>query len=334
MNFDLSDDQQEIKRTARELLASRSTMERVRTAAEAGRYDDDLFKEIAELGWPGIAIAEENGGQGLGTVELAVLLEELGYACAVTPFLGSVLASLVIEHAGSAEQRSKWLPGLASGELRGALGTPDELIPDAPGAAVIVLADVDAGTASLIDGSSANVEEVAGIDPTRRYGRVEPGGEPLEGDVAAALDRATIAVSAELVGVCQRALDMTVDYVKERKQFGRPVGSFQAVQHKAAQMLRDTESARSAAYFAAWAADADPELLAIAAAMAKTTASDGGRAVTGDAIQLHGGLGFTWEAYLHWLFKLAQLDSRVRGGAGTHRARIARLAAGERTATV
>src|SRR3954451_9925964 len=144
MNFDLSDDQQEIKRTARELLASRSTMERVRTAAEAGRYDDDLFKEIAELGWPGIAVAEEHGGQGLGMVELAVLLEELGYACAVTPFLGSVLAAGAIEAAGSDDQRSRWLPGLASGELRGALGAADQLIPDAAGADVVVLVDVNA----------------------------------------------------------------------------------------------------------------------------------------------------------------------------------------------
>src|SRR3954452_3964994 len=173
MNFDLSDDQHQIKRTARELLASRSTMERVRSAAEAGRYDDDLYKEVSELGWPGIAIAEEHGGQGLGMVELAAVLEELGYACAVTPFLGTVLAALVIEHAGSADQRSQWLPKLAGGEARGALGTVDELIPDAPGADVIVLADPEAGTAMLIDGSSANVEEIATIDPTRRYGRVE-----------------------------------------------------------------------------------------------------------------------------------------------------------------
>src|SRR4051794_8704333 len=336
MNFDLSEDQHQIKRTARELLASRSTWEKVRGAAEAGRYDDDLFKEVSELGWPGIAVSEEHGGQGLGMVELAVLLEELGYACAVTPFLGSVLAALVIEHAGSAEQRSRWLPSLAGGEARGALGIvgPDgaaELVPDAPGAAVVVLADVEAGTATLLEGGG---EDTASIDPTRRYGRVEGGGEPLGGDVAAALDRAAIAVAAELVGVCQRALDMTIAYVKERKQFGVPVGSFQAVQHRAAQMLRDTESARAATYFAAWAADADPERLGIAAAMAKATASDAGRTVTGDGIQLHGGIGFTWEADLHWLFKRAQLDSRFLGGAATHRARIARLAVADRAATV
>src|SRR3954462_8600154 len=163
MNFDLSDDQHQIMRTARELLANRSTMERVRTAAEAGRYDDDLFKEVSELGWPGIAIAEEHGGQGLGMVELAVLLEELGYACAVTPFLGTVLAALVIEHAGSSDQRSRWLPKLAGGEARGALGTTAELVPDAPGADVVVLVDTDAGTATLIEGSDA-VEEIASID--------------------------------------------------------------------------------------------------------------------------------------------------------------------------
>src|SRR3954451_2808738 len=333
MNFDLSEDQHQIKRTARELLASRSTWEKVRIAAEGGRYDDDLFKEVSELGWPGIAISEENGGQGLGMVELAAVLEELGYACAVTPFLGTVLAALVIEHAGSSDQRSRLLPSLANGEARGALRLLDELVPDAPGADVVVLADSEAGPATLIEGSDA-VEEIASIDPTRRYGRVEGGGEPLEGDVAAALDRAAVAVAAELVGVSQRALDMTVDYVKERKQFGVPVGSFQAVQHKAAQMLRDTESARAATYFAAWAADADPERTPLAAAMAKATASDAGRSVTADAIQLHGGIGFTWEADLHWLFKRAQLDSRFLGGAGTHRARIARLAVADRTAAV
>src|SRR3954469_23632665 len=132
MNFDLSDDQHEIKRTARELLASRSTMERVRAAAEAGRDDADLFKEIAELGWPGIAISEEHGGQGLGLVELAVLLEELGYAVAVTPMFGSVLAALAIQHGGDDAQRTRWLPGLADGSVRGALGPADGLVPDAP----------------------------------------------------------------------------------------------------------------------------------------------------------------------------------------------------------
>jgi alkylation response protein AidB-like acyl-CoA dehydrogenase len=326
MRFTLSDDQQEIKRTAHDLLANRSTMAKVREAAEAGTYDDALARELGELGWPGIAVSEQHGGQGLGIVELAVLLEELGYACAPVPFLGSALAALAIEHAGSAEQQERWLPGLASGELRGALGAADALIPDAPGADIVVVVDAAAGSAHVADG----VEEVESVDPTRRHGRATAGGESLDGDVAGALDRALIAVSAEIVGVCQRALDMTVEYVKERKQFGVPVGTFQAVHHAAAQMLLDTEGGRAATYYAAWAADAEPERLPMAAAMAKAWTSDAGRSVTGSAIQLHGGIGFTWEADVHWLYKRAQLDSALLGLAGAHRARIALLAGRER----
>jgi alkylation response protein AidB-like acyl-CoA dehydrogenase len=326
MRFTLSDDQQEIKRTAHDLLANRSTMAKVREAAEAGTYDDALARELGELGWPGIAVSEQHGGQGLGIVELAVLLEELGYACAPVPFLGSALAALAIEHAGSAEQQERWLPGLASGELRGALGAADALIPDAPGADVVVVVDAAAGSAHVADG----VDEVESLDPTRRHGRATAGGEALDGDVAGALDRALIAVSAEIVGVCQRALDMTVEYVKERKQFGVPVGTFQAVHHAAAQMLLDTEGGRAATYYAAWAADAEPERLPMAAAMAKAWTSDAGRSVTGSAIQLHGGIGFTWEADVHWLYKRAQLDSALLGPAGAHRARIALLAGRER----
>jgi alkylation response protein AidB-like acyl-CoA dehydrogenase len=329
MRFTLSDDQQEIKRTAHDLLANRSTMAKVREAAESGRYDDALTRELGELGWPGIAVSEEHGGQGLGIVELAVLLEELGYACAPVPFLGSALAALAIEHAGSAEQQERWLPGLASGELRGALGAADQLIPDAPGADVVVVVDAAAGTAHIADG----VEAVDAIDPTRRHGRANASAESLEGDVQAAIDRALVAVSAELVGVCQRSLDMTVAYVKERKQFGVPVGTFQAVHHAAAQMLIDTEGGRAATYYAAWAADAEPERVPMAAAMAKAWTSDAGRSVTGAAIQLHGGIGFTWEADVHWLYKRAQLDSALLGSAGAHRARIALLAARERATT-
>jgi alkylation response protein AidB-like acyl-CoA dehydrogenase len=325
MNFELSEDQVEIKRTARELLAARSTWEKVREHATAGEDDAKLWAELSELGWPGIAVDEGSGGQGLGMVELCALLEELGYACAVTPFLGTVLAALAIAHAGSEEQKAAWLPKLASGEATGSLAIRDGIAPDADGADVIVVVDGDSAT--LVTGGA---DPAGAIDPTRRYGRVTaPAGEPLPGDVAAALARAQVAVSAELLGICQRALDMTVEYVKERKQFGVPVGSFQAVQHKAAQMLLDTESVRSVSYYAAWAADADPEHLAAAAAMAKASASQAARSVTSAAIQLHGGIGFTWEADVHWLFKRAQVLAPYLGGAGAQRARIAELAAAD-----
>ena len=328
MKFDLSDDQRTIASTARELLAARSPFERVRSVAGEGRYDDALWRELCELGWPGIAIAERYGGQGLGAVELAVLLEELGYAVAAVPLLGSVLAASAIEHAGDSEQRARWLPGLASGELTGAFGGVRDLIADAPGASVIVL--VEAGAPRVVARGDAELEPVDAIDPTRRYARVGGDGAALTGNVEAALGRAGAAVAAELVGVCRRALDMTVAYVSERRQFGVPVGSFQAVAHRCARMLLLTEGVRSAAYFAAWAADAAPERLPEAAGLACAAAGEAGVEVTGSAIQAHGGIGFTWEADVHWLFKRAQLDAAMLGGASGHRMRLARAVASAR----
>src|SRR4051794_1803219 len=329
MNFDLNEDQQEIKRTARDLLTSRSTFEKVRKAAEAKAYDDALWKELVELGWPGIAISEEYGGQGLGTVELAILCEELGYAVAPSPFLWTVTAAAVIQAGGSDEQRARWLPALASGEATGALGAADGLVPDADAAAVIVLLGED-GVPRLLAREDADVTAVESIDPTRRTARVSAPsthGEALGDAAAEGVDRATVAVAAELVGVSQRALEMTLAYVKERKQFDTPVGAYQAVSHKCAQMLKDTEGARSATYFAAWAADAETERLAEAASLAKAAASDGSRDVTASAIQAHGGIGFTWEADVHWLYKRAQVGAVLLGGSGVHRARLARILA-------
>jgi alkylation response protein AidB-like acyl-CoA dehydrogenase len=321
MNFDLNDEQKEIKQVAHDLLTARSPFARVREAAEAGEYDPGLWREIVELGWPGIAVSAAHGGQDLGAVELAVLLEELGYACAATPFYSTATAAAVIEAAGSDEQRQRWLEPLASGAATAGIGTR-ELAADAADAAVIVLLDGD--DATLVDAAEADVEPLVSIDATRRFATVSGDGDSLG---AGAADRIRAALAAEVVGVCQRALDMTLDYVKERKQFGVPVGSFQAVSHRCAQMLLHTESGRSAAYFAAWAADADPERLPEAAALAGAATSGGGREVTAAAIQAHGGIGFTWEADVHWLYKRAQLDAALLGGAGRHRAKLARLGA-------
>jgi len=295
--------------------------------------DEPLWRELCELGWPGIAVAEEYGGQGLGAIELSILSEELGRALAPVPFLGSVLAATLIEHAGSEEQRKRWLPSLAAGEITGALGVSvdgaAELVGGAADAAVIVLVEED-GSGRVLAQEEAEVSPVASIDPTRPAAHVsaaEDAGEALAGDVSAAVDRTLVAVSSELVGVCDRALEMTLAYVKERKQFGVPVGAYQAVSHRCAQMLLDTEKARSTAAFAAWSADANPEGLAEAAAMAKAAASDAGREVTASAIQAHGGIGFTWEADVHWLYKRAQLDAVLLGGASQHRARLAAILA-------
>ncbi len=320
MDFDLTEDQREIKGVARELLAARSPLARVRAAAESREYDPSLWSEIVGLGWPGIAVAEEYGGQGLGAVELAVLLEELGYACAATPFLSSGLAAAVIQATGSGEQRSRWLPGLASGELTAGLG-PRALVLDGDGADVAVVLEGD--EALLVTAPEAELVET--IDPTRRFARVRGDGERLAPGAAA---RALAGIAAEMVGVCQRSLEMTLEYVKDRKQFGVPVGSFQAVAHRCAQMLLYTESARSTAYFAAWAADADPERLGEAGALAAAAAAGGGRDVAASAIQAHGGIGFTWEADVHWFYKRAQLNAVLLGGTGRHHAVLARAAAG------
>jgi alkylation response protein AidB-like acyl-CoA dehydrogenase len=331
MDFGYSDDQREIRRTARDLLAERARPERVREHAEAGTTDSELWRELCELGWAGIAIGEEHGGQGLGVIELAILCEELGRTVAPVPFLPSAMAAMLIAHGGSAEQQARWLPGLASGETVGALGTAldgtAELVIGGADADVIVLIEDD-GSARVLAAGEAEFSPVHSVDPTRSAARVSAGagGEALP-EGCAGLGRALVAVSAELVGVCDRALEMTVTYVKDRKQFGVPVGSFQAVSHRCAQMLLETEKSRSATAFAAWAADADESRLAEASAMAKAQASDAGREVTGSAIQAHGGIGFTWEADVHWLFKRAQLDSLLLGGAKRHRATLARLAA-------
>lgn len=330
MDFGLSEDQREIQRTARELLAERARWERVREHAEARRSDDALWQELCQLGWAGIAVAEEYGGQGLGAVALSVLCEELGRVVAPVPFLPTVMAAALIEQAGSEEQRQRWLPALAGGETVGAVGVARD------GVAELVIGGGEAGAIVLLEGESArvipaadaDVAPVGAIDPTRSAARVSIGdgaGEPLVGDVCGGIARALIAIASELVGVSERALDMTVDYVKERKQFGVPVGSYQAVSHRCAQMLLDTERARSLTAFAAWTADADPASLAEAVAMAKAAASDAGREVTASAIQAHGGIGFTWEADIHWLYKRAQLDAALLGGAGFHRAQVARM---------
>ena len=329
MNFDFSDDQQAIKRTARDLLSARFKAEHLRELAEGGTYDDDAWKELSELGWPGIFLAEEHDGQGLGTVELAILAEELGYSLAPVPFLSNAAAGLVLSEAGSDEQKQRWLPGIASGEARGTVGILRDgqapLVPDAASAEVIVLLDGSSG--SVLEAGSAQVEPVETIDMTRRFGRVAAGGgEPLAGDPSGALDRIAVAVSAEIVGVAQKALEMAVEYARERKQFDRPIGAYQAVSHTCAEMLLETESARSTALYAAWTADAEPETLPLAASMAKAYASDAGWHVTAKALQVFGGIGFTWEHDLHFFLKRARTSAQLYGTAREHRDRVAELA--------
>jgi alkylation response protein AidB-like acyl-CoA dehydrogenase len=328
MDFGFSDEQQAIKDTAREMLAARSPLSAVRQAAESGTHDESLWNEICELGWPGIAIPEDQGGQGLGTVGLAVLCEELGYACAAVPFLSDVASALFITVAGSDEQRARWLPSLASGEKRGACAfEPGEgnLVLDPDGADLLVLAEGPEG-ARLVEASDAQIDRIDLIDATRGYGRASAsGGDPLPGDAEAAADRAVVALAAELTGVAQRAMEMAVEYAKEREQFDRPIGAYQAVSHRCAGMLYETEEARSLTYYAAWCADSELESLPLAASMAKARASDAAWRVTADALQVFGGIGFTWEHDLHFLLKRAKVGAELLGDPRLHRERVASL---------
>jgi len=209
VDFDLTEDQKEIKRVAHELLANRSPWAKVRQAAEAGEYDQGLWRELVELGWPGIAVSEEHSGQGLGMVELAVLAEELGYACAAVPLVPAGAVAATISACASQEARARLLPSLVAGERRGGFGTAG-LAADAAGADVVVLLS-DGEEAELVERPEA--ERFATIDSTRRYATVAGGGgsrEPLE---AGAADRIRVVLAAEVLGLCQRALEMTLEYV-------------------------------------------------------------------------------------------------------------------------
>jgi alkylation response protein AidB-like acyl-CoA dehydrogenase len=338
MNFDFTDDQQAIKRTANELLAARFKPERMRELAEAERYDDDAWREMSELGWAGIFIDEDHGGQGLGIVELVILMEELGYALAPVPFLSNAAAGLALQFAGTDEQKERWLPGIASGEARGTVGMvrngEARLVPDADTAEVIVLIGFD-GSTSVIEAGAAEIEPVETMDRTRRFARVRAdGGESLGGDCFAAGDRIATALAAETVGVAQKAMEMAVEYARERKQFGRPIGSYQAVSHRCAQMLLEVEGSRSGAYYAAWCADAEPESLPAAASGAKAYSSDAGWRVCGSSLQVHGGIGFTWEHDLHFFLKRAKTNALLYGSAREHRERVAELTLAKPEATV
>src|SRR4051794_40997440 len=240
MNFDFTDDQQAIKSTAHDFLTARLKPEKLRSLAESGSYDDDLWREMSELGWPGIFIGEEHGGQGLGVVELVILMEELGYALAPSPFLSNAAAGLMIQHAGSDEQRERGLPGVASGEQRGTVAYVENgvasLVPDADSADVVVLFDADSDTASV---GEAQIEPVDTIDSTRRFSRVTPdgGGEELSGGRGPAGDAIApiaVAVAGELVGGSQRAMGVGGEDAKDRQPVGRPVGAHPAGSHRRA----------------------------------------------------------------------------------------------------
>lgn len=345
MDFELSADQEALRDAAHDLLARRSDREAVRAVVDAGGgWDRGLWAEMASQGWPGIAVPEDAGGVGLGWVEAAVLLEEVGVHLAPAPVLSQMVALdavAVVEVASIAELRA----GLLDGTLVAAVtADPASPVPYAPSADVVVAvrADADGGEeVVLVDQRGSRPRSEPAMDLTRELGwldfdAVAPA--TVIGDTTAATrlrDVGAVAYAAELLGIAQAMLDETVAYAKDRVQFGKPIGSFQAVKHRCADMLVDVEGMRSSLYWAAWCVSVHDVDASVAASTAKSWCSDAAERVMSSALQVHGGIGFTWESDVHLYLKRAHLDRIEMGSATWHRRRLAaelrrRVRVGER----
>ncbi len=347
-----------IRSTARQFLADRIDMARVRDLmmTEDG-FELALWKEMAGLGWLGLGVSEDHGGAGLGPVEVGVLLEEMGRAVTPGPFFASaVMATTAIQELGTVEQQAELLPALASGELIGTLAVFEsphgwQIAPETradrrdggwsvsgrkrtvldghlAGLLLVTAATEDEVGVFMVDPDDEGVSVVqeSVLDPTRRQATLELDGARGtrlgEGDATGSLERvlqlSTVALSAEQVGGAQKCMEDSVAYAKDRYQFGRPIGSYQAIKHRCANMLMKVEHARSAAYYASRVTD-DPDELAIAAPLAGSLASDTYTWVAGENIQVHGGIGFTWEHDAHIYLKRAKASSLLLGSPGHQR---------------
>ncbi|HVM41648.1 MAG TPA: acyl-CoA dehydrogenase family protein [Acidimicrobiia bacterium] len=347
MDFELSDDQLALREAARDLLDDLAGPAQVRAVVDGpAGIDAKLWQAMVDQGWLGVELAEDRGGLGLGTVEAAVLLEELGGHVAPVPFLQQWLAldSLVTAAAAGVSEVEAWIEPLTSGEriatvawqpviaegsgVGWSLTGRTEPAVFAPTAAVAVVRSDDALFAVDLDGAAPARQPA--MDRTRELGWLEFEGTSAvrlgaDDAVARFLDRGAMGHSAEMLGGAQRMLDMAVEYAKERVQFDRPIGSFQAVKHRCADMLVDVEGMRSAVYYAAWCIGAGHPDASVAASTAKTWCSDAARRVMGSGLQVHGGIGFTWEHDTHLFLKRSQLDQVSFGDAVFHRARLAAL---------
>lgn len=355
MQFGLSESQKILQDSAREFFAGEVPIARVRRLIETDTADDGaLWTKLAEQGYTGIIFPEEYGGVGLGAVELILLMEEAGRALLPGPFFSTVaLAGAVIDACGSAAQKKKYLAPICSGGARATLAmleasaswdpadvqmtasngrlTGEKLfVSDAAVATSIVVVARDGVYVVDAEAAGVSIAPMSAMDLTRRLYAVTLKNVPAEkvdnpAGLARGLSIAAAALVAEMVGGMQRTLDITVDYAKTRKQFGKPIGQFQAVQHQCADMYLETESSRSAAYYAAWAIQERAPDAALAVSIAKTYASDASRTVGNRGIQIHGGMGFTWENDLHLYYRRAKASETALGDATFHRERIARL---------
>jgi alkylation response protein AidB-like acyl-CoA dehydrogenase len=350
MHFAFTDEQAMIAETAQAFFRENATSQRTREAMAAGGIDADLWKAFCtELGLSGIGIPEAAGGAGLGMVELAIIAEAAGAQVAALPLLGSVVQSgQAIAAGGSEAQRNELLPRLLSGEAiaayahdAGVSAEGDKLtgqtrfVAHGGSAQMFVVTSNTSAWLVPADAPGVTVTALTTMDQTRPYARVvfdAAQGDPLadsKGGIDAAHRAGFVAVAAEALGGAQECLDRTVAYAKERVQFGRPIGSFQAYKHRLADMMIEIEQARSAVYWAACAVDEGSDEAPLALHAAKSFATDTFFRCAGDMIQLHGGIGFTWEHDAHLFFKRARALQAMLGGNAWHRERVAEMVLGE-----
>ncbi len=352
MNFEFSEDSRLLRDQARRFLGERCTSKGIRQVLEGKTpYLSDLWREMAGMGWLGAAIPEEYEGAGLGHEALCVLAEELGRALAPVPFTTTVcLAAEAILAAGSEAQKRDFLPRIARGELIATIalgagpGEPTQArvqvvardglsgtawpVPDGSIAGLAVVAAREGTGVSLflldLTGPGVTRAPIETLDPTLDHARLTldhapatPLGDPGQGweIVRGVLDRAAVLVAFEQVGGASACLETATAFAKERHAFGRPIGSFQAIKHKLADVYVATELARSNAYYGAWALSADAAELPLAAATARVSATEAFFLAAKESIQVHGGIGFTWDMDCHLFYRRAKLLGLSLGSA-------------------
>jgi len=373
VDFDFTQEQTMLRGLAREVLAAESSPREVRTQmADATGYSESLWKQLAETGLLGITIDEAHGGLGLGMIEQALVLEEMGRAAYPGPYFATVvLAATALVAGGDRAQLDAYLPGIAEGTLKATLALNEDRLSAGPegismrarsqGGEYVLsgtkrfvpfahVADVILVAARTSESSDAShgitifaldkgaegltITPTEMIDQTSKVatltlenvrvgrdavvGQVDGGWKILE----VVLRRAAVGAAAVMLGAARKCMDMAVEYAKVREQFGQPIGSFQAIKHACADMLVEVENAHGATYYAAWAVDAAAPDAALAASVAKSYVGEASRKVCGSAIQVHGGIGFTWEYDLHLYFKQAKFLETLYGDAEHHRALI------------
>ncbi len=357
MFFQLTDEQRALQDAVRSYLRDRFGPDKVRALYEEPDSDGvpaDLWRALGEQGWLAVLVPEEHDGIGLGLLDAAVLARAFGAGTVPGPWTSTVVLGEALRLAGSPEQQKSLLPGLAAGEVKGAVALLKPGSSSPAGAPAQASGGTLSGTLAMVEyanvadsllvaaqdglylvdprGSGVTITAHETLDRTSRLSTVVldgAAGDKLEGStpevVQDLLDRAAVLVANELVGLARFSLDDTVDYDKTRVQFGKPVGSFQAIKHHLADLHMMTVMAEHAGLYAAHAADVDAADKQVAASIAKAKASDVAFEVTGAMIQYHGGIGYTWEHHAHFYFKRANRLQHTFGDASQHRERIATL---------